>query len=93
MSAVFGIPHSLPHKAIALSIMAVASLLPAQDSSQLKDGRFVIDKKIAKHDEGAIIHFTHGDIIVPQALIQACTAFEVDVQESSFTEEDKAKIS
>ena len=92
MSAVFGSPHSIPQAAIALSIAAFTTLLPAQDSLQLKDGRFVIDKKIAKHEEGAIIHFTHGDIIVPQKLIQACTAFEVKVTESSYSEEDKAKM-
>src|SRR5690606_4004576 len=82
----------LPGMQLLLAAAAFAPLLPSQDSMQLKDGRFVIDKKIEKHEQGAVVHYTHGDVIVPQALIRACTSFEVESKDSDLTEADKAKI-
>jgi tetratricopeptide (TPR) repeat protein len=80
------------HSILLLAAATLTPLLSAQDSMQLKDGRFVIDKKIEKHEQGAIVHYQHGDVIVPKSLIRACTSFEVEAQDSNWTEEDKAKM-
>ena len=74
--------------AAALSLAGAA----AQDSIQLTDGRFIVDQKISRHDDGAVIHFEHGDVVVPQALIRSCTAFEANVVESSYTAEEQKKV-
>jgi len=59
---------------------------------QLRDGRFVMDKRISQHEKGAVIHYDNGDVIVPQGMIQECTAFEVEAQESSWSAADRAKL-
>ena len=74
--------------AAALSLAGAA----AQDSIQLTDGRFIVDQKISRHYDGAVIHFEHGDVVVPQALIRSCTAFEANVVESSYTAEEQKKV-
>lgn len=78
--------------ALPLAALGLTALLSAQDSMQLRDGRFVMDQRISKHEKGAVIHYKNGDVIVPQTLIQECTAFEVEVKESSWSEADKAKM-
>ncbi|MCR9244854.1 MAG: tetratricopeptide repeat protein [bacterium] len=80
---------------LARTIVAAVALLTtalAQDSLQLKDGRFIFDKKISKHDAGAVIHFENGDVIVPKAIIRECTAFDVQATDSSYTPAEQAKI-
>ncbi|MFK7740548.1 MAG: tetratricopeptide repeat protein [Planctomycetota bacterium] len=78
-----------------LSLAALAATAPlafAQDSLQLTDGRFVIDKKIEKHEQGAVIHYQHGDVIVPKAMIRECSAFEMDAAEQGWSDADLVRI-
>lgn len=79
--------------AVRLAIAAALSCaLTAQDSLQLTDGRFVVDKRIAKHPSGAVIHYENGDVIVPRALIRECTAFDANAAESSYSAEEQARV-
>ena len=72
--------------------LAIAASITAQESLQLKDGRFVVDKRIEAHPAGAVIHYDNGDVIVPRDAILACTAFDVDAKEAAYPPEDQAKI-
>ncbi|HEB52415.1 MAG TPA: DUF1570 domain-containing protein [bacterium] len=72
--------------------LALSPLATAQDSMQLTDGRFVIDQKITREDNGALIHYQHGKVLVPFELIRECSAFTVDTVESSWSEADQKHI-
>ncbi|MCK5943144.1 MAG: tetratricopeptide repeat protein [Planctomycetes bacterium] len=74
------------------SALGLAAGAIAQDSIQLTDGRFIIDQKISRHEQGAVIHYQHGDVVVPKNLIRSCTAFTAEAVESSYTPEEQAKI-
>lgn len=79
--------HSLP----LLSLLLLAPLV-AQDSLQLKDGRFVFGKKMTATEDGVTVHFDNGDVKVPKSLIQSCTAKNASGQASALSASDKAKM-
>jgi hypothetical protein len=56
--------------AAALAVAAAA----AQDSLQLKDGRFVSGPKMSRAPEGIVIHLEAGDVTVPKDLVKAAAA-------------------
>lgn len=70
----------------------LAPLASGQESLQLTDGRFVIDQKIERHEKGAVIHYTHGDVIVPAELIRECSAFVVENAGQAWSEADLERI-
>ena len=62
---------------LAVSLAASVGLLAtlgAQDSVQLKDGRFVMDKKMTRDAKGVTVHFENGDIFIPAKKILSTTA-------------------
>lgn len=75
-----------------LVMFAAGAALAAQDSLQLIDGRFVFGPKIERHQKGVVIHYPHGDVVVPQALIKTCTALDAAANDASWTDEEKAKL-
>lgn len=69
---------------------ALAAVAAAQDSLQLKDGRFLIGPKMELAGEFMMIHFDHGTIGVPRSMIKSSTVLGAATEETS--EEDKAKL-
>ena len=50
----------------------------AQDSMQLIDGRFVIGAKMTATDDGVVVHFKNGDVLVRDALVKTSTVMGVE---------------
>lgn len=77
--------------AVTAAALAVAHAA-AQDSLQLTDGRFVMDKKMSRHERGVMIHFENGDVLVPKHLVRECSAFEMSAEERGYTPEEQEKL-
>lgn len=75
----------------ALGAALVAAPLPAQDSLQLTDGRFVIGPKMTRAEDGIVIHFDHGDVKVLNDIVKACTAMGA-IEDGNWTDEEKEKL-
>ena len=63
----------------------------AQDSVQLLDGTFVLDKKMTRTADGVVVHFDNGDVLIREARIQSTTARQEDADEE-LSEGDREKI-
>jgi len=78
------------------AVVVVSSLLAAfaaaQDSAQLKDGRFVLDKKMTRTEKGLTVHFKHGDVFIPDALVMDTTARAADGSHRKLSPKDQAKV-
>jgi len=85
-------PHLRAISLATVSALGLSAGAAAQDSIQLTDGRFIMDQKISKHEKGAVIHYQHGDVIVPANLIRSCSAFEANAVESTYTAEEQKKV-
>ena len=60
----------------AMAAISFSAVSPAQahNSLQLKDGRFVMGKKMTKLDAGVTIHFKNGDVLIKDAMIKNTSA-------------------
>lgn len=76
---------------VALIAALAAATLPAQDSLQLADGRFVIGPKMTRQEDGIVVHFTNGDVKVMNDLVKTCTALGGNEQ-GNWTDEEREKL-
>jgi len=61
---------------------------------ELKDGRFVIEKRMTKTPEGITVHYENGDVFIPTAMIRASVVenSEGGGEEEPASAADQAKI-
>ncbi len=76
---------------VSISFVLAISVV-AQDSVQLKDGRFVLDQKMTRTETGITIHFKHGDVFIPEHMILDSTARAADGTYRKLSAEDQAKV-
>ncbi len=78
------------------AVVVVSSVLTAfaaaQDSVQLKDGRFVLDRKMTRTKKGIMVHFKHGEVFLPDAMIMDTTARATDGSHRKLSARDQAKV-
>ena len=78
------------------AVIVVSSVLTAfaaaQDSVQLKDGRFVLDQKMTRTKEGITVHFKHGDVFLPDAMVMDTTARASDGSHRKLSPKAQAKV-
>jgi tetratricopeptide (TPR) repeat protein len=77
--------------AVFVSSVLIASAV-AQDSVQLKDGRFVLDKKMTRTKKGVTVHFKNGDVFIPDAMVMDTTARAVDGSLRKLSPKDQEKV-
>lgn len=77
--------------AAALLFVAVLATPARADMLALRDGRFVDGHKIDKTDKGWVVHYRHGDVLVPAALVADCWRSDAHGDFVPQTEEEKAK--
>ncbi|MEE2886119.1 MAG: hypothetical protein VX951_01695 [Planctomycetota bacterium] len=74
-----------------LPLLLLAPLV-AQDSLQLKDGRFVFGKRMTASVDGVTVHFDNGNVKVPKELIRSCTARDASGNTTDLSTSDKDKM-
>jgi len=77
---------------LALAYGLAAGGAPAQDRLQLTDGRFVMDKRMSRHERGVTIHFENGDLIVPKHMIRECSIIETGPTAGDYTPEEQQRL-
>ena len=70
----------------------LAAFATAQDSVQLKDGRFVLDQKMTRTKKGITVHFKNGDVFLPDAMIMDTTARAADGSHRKLSAKDQARV-
>ncbi len=70
----------------------LAAFATAQDSVQLKDGRFVLDQKMTRTKKGITVHFKNGDVFLPDAMVMDTTARATDGSHRKLSARDQAKV-
>lgn len=76
---------------LVLPLLLFGPRLAAQDSLQLSDGRFVVDKRMSVVGDGVVVHFEHGDVKVPKTLVKACTSSGT-AEKDDWTPDERAKL-
>ena len=66
--------------------------LDAQDSVQLKDGRFVMDKKMTRDVKGVTVHYENGEIFIPAEKILSTTALDASGKGMAVSAADQEKL-
>lgn len=74
-----------------IAVLLAATTAAAQDSLQLKDGRFVIDHRMSRDEKGVTIHYTNGDVFIPHDRIRSSTALDKAGKAGPMSAEDRAK--
>lgn len=84
----------IPFSAPCLVLLAgLAQAATAQDSMQLKDGRFVSGPRMTRTAAGVVVHFEAGDVLVPKELVKgASVSAREDGQQEELSEEAKKNI-
>ena len=67
----------MPRHIAAICLLSCA--LSAQgDMVELKDGRFVMDRKMSGSPAGVTVHFENGDVLIPASMIRLSTVNGTD---------------
>jgi tetratricopeptide (TPR) repeat protein len=66
-------------RAVVVATAALLAPLAAQDSLQLKDGRFVLGPTMTRKADGVVVHYKYGDVFVANDLIREVSASKSDV--------------
>lgn len=74
-----------------MAIGVLAAAITAQDSLQLKDGRFLIGPKMERSGDNVVVRFDHGLATIPMSLIKVATVASGG-GDQDLTDEEKAKI-
>ena len=75
---------------VALAALFCLSLAPRADTIVLTDGRVFDEISISQEDGGVLIHFEHGDVLVPNEQIETLISTSTDLIPR--TEEEKARF-
>ncbi len=76
---------------LAIAALIAGGHVAAQDSIQLLDARFVMDKKMTRNADGVTVHFDNGDIFISTDKIQSTTA-RLEGIDDDLTAEDRDKL-
>lgn len=63
----------------------------AQDSLQLKDGRFLLGVPMTRDASGVTVRFQFGDVVIPEAMVKDCSVAR-DGTRAEPSAEDKARL-
>jgi len=79
-------------RVVAVISLAVLAGTSGADTLALRDGRFFEGRPVERTENGFVIHFEHGDVVVPDAMVAACYRDGATEEFVPATEEEKEKF-